>query len=169
MRRFHVCVGFHHHSAAPVLLSAVSISALFRPYLVMNPAKKTQMLSQWRPVYVTAGKFIVEACWLLQTFKRLLGIRQSVQNRVALSAVDGTVNIVGSALGNDIYDRTRVAAIFRAEVARGDLVFLNKFGIGHEQARTGDGVIVVILTVDLLVVVPPTDSIDFKARPVGIR
>src|SRR5260370_37711787 len=100
---------------------------------------------EW-PAYGPAGKFIVEAGWLLPTFQRLLGIRQSVQNRVALSAVDGTVNIVGSALGNDIYDRTRVAAIFRAELARRALVFLNKFGIGHQQARTGDGLIVAILT-----------------------
>ena len=114
-------------------------------------------------------KFIIKPSWLRQSLKRFLRIGQGIENGIALCAKDGAMNVVASRLSDNVYDRTRVAAIFRAEVTCRDLIFLNKCRVGHEQGRTSDGVIVVILTIDLLVVVPTADTIDFKARTVGIR
>src|SRR6266850_7591807 len=116
----------------------------------------------------SASEFIVEAGRLFQSFERLLRIGQGIENRVALCAIDRTVDVVGSRLGDDVDNRTGVASIFWAEVTCGDLIFRDEFGVGYGQAWAGNGIVVVVLSVDLLVVVASPETIDSKARAVGI-
>src|SRR2546425_3726175 len=75
---------------------------------------------------------------------------------------------VGAIPGLDIHHGPGVAAIFRAEIARGDLILLHEFRIGEKQAGTRDRIVVVVLPVNLLVVVPPTEPVHGETRAVGV-
>src|SRR5262245_31356141 len=76
---------------------------------------------------------------------------------------------IRSRLGDDIYDGTRIATVFRAELVGHNHVLLNEFGIAQEKAWTADAVVVVILPVDLLVVTTAAQAIDRESHTVSIR
>src|ERR1017187_678245 len=75
---------------------------------------------------------------------------------------------VGSRLGHDVNHRAGITAIFHPKVAGGHLVLLHPVRVAEKNPRAGNGVVVVVLTIDLLVVVPSTDPIRAEANAILI-
>ena len=101
---------------------------------------------------------------------RLLYVAQGVQYRVALGAINRTVPIVRARLRRDVDYRTGVATVLRAEVVGRDLILINEFCITEENPGPSDRVVVVVLSVNLLVIVAPTQPVDREtSTPVGVR
>jgi len=50
--------------------------------------------------------------------------------------------------GDDVHHKTAVAAIFWTETVRMMMLLLDEFRVRHEQAGTGDAVVIVVLTVN---------------------
>src|SRR3979490_682965 len=74
---------------------------------------------------------------------------------------------VAARFGNDIYHRTGIASVFRAELVGDKNVLVDPFDVGNKNAWSGDAVIVVILTVALLVIVATAKAVDGESCTTG--
>ena len=77
--------------------------------------------------------------------------------------VDAAMPGVGTGLGDDVYDRPGITPVLRPELVGDKNVLLNKFGVGNEQAGAADAVIIIVLSVDLLVIVAPAQTVHGKS------
>src|SRR6266481_6647095 len=75
---------------------------------------------------------------------------------------------VTTTLGDDVDHRSAVASVFRTKLVGHDNVLPHKFGIAHEQGRTADAVVVVVLAVNLLVVVASALAVGGEPRAVRV-
>src|SRR6202007_3245522 len=99
----------------------------------------------------------------------LLEVGQRIQDRVVLCAEDAAMPGIGAGLGDDVYDRTGVAAVLGAELVANKNVLGDELGIGDEKSRAADVVVVIVLTVDLLVIVAAAQTVGAEAAAaVGI-
>jgi len=71
------------------------------------------------------------------------------------------MNVIRASLSTDVYNRTGIAPVFRAEVVRYDLIFIDEMWIGKSQTRSANRIVVIVLAIDLLVVVLVTVTVSF--------
>ena len=87
---------------------------------------------------------------------------------VALPELEAcTVEDIGAVLGDVVDDATHVAAVFGVVVGD-NLEFGNGVLVAKEERRAADGVVVVILAIDLIVVGAPALAVDGKLSPVVV-
>src|SRR6266478_6197581 len=137
-------------------------------FIVETAEEKHVIPYQW-PANRSARKLVVEAWNLRQFLERFLRIAEAVEGGIAFGSIHFTMNIIRASLSTDVYNRTGIAPVFRAEVVRYDLIFIDEMWIGKSQTRSANRIVVIVLAIHLLVVVPPSNAVDRKTYAVGIR
>ncbi len=96
------------------------------------------MIRPERPADGSAGKLVVKARNLCQSFEGFLRIGQSVESGAAFGTVHFTVDVIRAGLSADVHNRAGIAAVFGAEIVRDDLVFVDKVCVGNEQTGSAN-------------------------------
>src|SRR5205085_12624904 len=84
--------------------------------------------------------------------RAFLFVAQRASEVTGVQLERGTMPGIAAGLGHVVDDRAHVAAVLGAEVVADDLELLDQVLVGNEERRTGDGVVVVRLTVNREVV-----------------
>src|ERR1700687_3694749 len=105
---------------------------------IVETAEEEDLVLHPRTPDGCAGKFIVKAwrfCERGAVKQRvLLQIRQCRERGVALRPVNRSVPGIRARLGRNVYHRTAIAPVLRAEIAGDHLVLVDALGVSHEDS-----------------------------------
>src|SRR6185312_5768005 len=95
--------------------------------------------------------------------KIFLETAHGVENRIVHGSIGAAMPVVASRFGDDVDYRTGIAAVLGAKLICDDNVLTHPLRVRHEQTRTGNAVVIVILSIDLLVVIASAQPVDGKS------
>ena len=115
------------------------IHLLLRDDFVVETAEEEHAVLPERPANGSAGKLVVKARNLCQSFEGFLRIGQSVRRQRLLSVpYTSTWTLFVPALVLIFTNRAGIASVFGAEVIRNDLVFADKVCVGNKQTGSAN-------------------------------